>query len=149
MTALRREMRGPPHERGLAALGERIDTALDPDEPAVDVAEEDLPCIRRVRLEVAWAGRFQRQRRRTSQGLLAVGCHDRLARAASRCRVAAASAVLFDNSGAAFGVAPGSPRHRLDQDLDLAGRHDSQQAQTEQTAELAHARVAFATTAAP
>src|SRR3954463_16533252 len=104
MTTLRREMRGPPHERRLAALRERIDAALDPDEPAVNVAEKDLRRIRCVRFEVAWPGRFQRQRRRTRQGLLAVGRHDRLPRAASRCRVAAAPAVLFDNPGAALGI---------------------------------------------
>ena len=43
-------MRLPAHERGPADLRKRVDAALDPDEPAIDVAEQDFRRIGGARL---------------------------------------------------------------------------------------------------
>ena len=69
----------PLHKASPSGIGKCVDPALDPNEPAVDVAQQNL---RRVRhrgfrsLGRAGAGSTG-QGRRARQGLLAIGSHDR------------------------------------------------------------------------
>ena len=62
--------------------------------------------------------------------------------------IAASPPVLLDDPGPPLGVAPWTPRHRLDQHLDLAAGRHAEQAEAEQAAELAHARIVLAAAAA-
>jgi hypothetical protein len=51
--------------------------------------------------------------------------------------------MLAHDPGATFVVSPRSPWSRLNQNLDASGRKNRQQTEAEQSAELAHARLAF------
>jgi hypothetical protein len=51
---------------------------------------------------------------------LAIGRHDGLTGTSARCRIASPSPMFRDDPRPAFGITPRTPRHRLDQNLDLA-----------------------------
>src|SRR6185437_1477543 len=136
--------RGPADERGLSFGGEHVDAALDAGEPAIIIVQQDLRCRWYLDPELARPSRAGRQRRGAGERLLAVGGHDREPRAAAQRRVAAAPVVLVDETRAAPVVAARLPRAGLDQDIDAALCGDAEQAEAQQAAELAHARIALA-----
>lgn len=53
--------------------------------------------------------------------------------------------MLVNNFGATLGIASRAPRHRLDQDLDLARCGNGEKAKTEEAAKLFHPWIMFAT----
>src|SRR6185312_10643791 len=134
----------PADERRLALGGEGVDAALDPGEPAVIIVQQDLRRCRYLDPELTCRARAGGQRGGAGERLLAVGGHDRLPGAAALRRVAAASVVLVDEARAAPMVAARLPRAGLDQDVDPALLGDAEQAEAQQAAELAHARIALA-----
>src|ERR1700751_3522423 len=70
--------------------------------------------------------------------------HDRRLAAAAEHGVAETPPMLVDEARSALRVAARTPRGRLDQELDAAGRRVAQQAETQQPAKLAAPRIALA-----
>jgi len=79
----RRQMGFPSHERSPSDLGQCVDTALDPDKPAIHVPLQDFRRVGYAPLQFAKAPGPHGQGRRTGQRLLAIGRHDRLTRNAA------------------------------------------------------------------
>src|SRR5262249_4942256 len=138
------KMRMEPLQGRRPIPGQCVDPALDPDEPAKHVSQENLWGIGDASLEVARSTWRARQRHRAVQRPLAIGGHDRLAATATGRRIAAPPAVFFDDPGAPFGTAARPPGYRLDQNLDPARSGDGEQTEAEEATELAHAGVVLA-----
>src|SRR3984885_13604239 len=88
----------PALQRGMSGIGQEIDAALGAIEPAVHIMLQNFRRIGHLGLEVAYPPRSLRQRRCAGQRLLAIGGHDRRARAAAQRRVALAAPVLGDKA---------------------------------------------------
>src|SRR5262245_26166316 len=123
---------------------ERVEAALHSDEPAIDVSQQNLRCIRCGVLEVARPRRPVPQRRRAGQRLLPIGRHYRLARAAANGGIAVSPPVLLDDAGPPLAIAPRTPGDRLNQYIHIASGRHAEQAEAEQAAKLAHARIVLA-----
>src|SRR5919109_2993332 len=72
-------VRLPAYQGRSARLRERVETALDADKPAINISLKYLRRIWELALQIARPRRCMRQCRRTSQPLLPVSRHDRLA----------------------------------------------------------------------
>src|SRR6185436_7786932 len=140
----RRSAHGPARQRFRTRLGETIDAALDPEEPAVHVVQEYFRGIRRGGLDLGCPARPAGKRRRAGQRPLAVGGHDRRLGRATENRIAEPPPVLIDQPRSAFWIAPRPPWTWLHQHLDTAGGGHAEQAETQKPAQLAHARIALA-----
>jgi hypothetical protein len=88
----------PAHQRGLAAVGEAIDAALDAVEPAINISTEYFRRIRRDHLQVTRTPRALRQSGGAGQCLLPIGRHDGLSRAATDRWIPTTTLVLAYNS---------------------------------------------------
>src|SRR5581483_5048382 len=87
----------PSHQRRRAFRREAIDTALEAEEPAVDIVQQDLGRIWNRRPDFGRPARTVRERCRAGERPLAVGGHDRhLARAAGGW-IADAAPMLVDD----------------------------------------------------
>src|SRR5262249_45465872 len=128
--------------------GARVGPALDGHEPAVDVAQQNLRRSRDGSFALGGAPRPLRQRRRAGERLLAVRGHDRRLAAATERGIAETPPMLVDQARPALAIAARTPRDRLDQKLDAAARRHAEQAETQQPAKFAHARIALAPAAA-
>src|SRR6478609_1064320 len=139
----RRSAHGPARQRFRTRLGETIDAALDPEEPAVHVVQEYFRGIRRGGLDLGCPARPAGKRRRAGQRPLAIGGHDRRLGRATENRIAEPPPVLIDQARSAFWIAPRPPWTGLHQHLDTAGGGHAEQAETQKPAQLAHARIAL------
>jgi hypothetical protein len=93
----RGQMRSPSDKRRPAAVGQRVDTTLDADEPAVDIPLQDLRGIGCPYFEVARPRWGLGQCRGARECLLPVRGHDRLPGAAAGRGIADASSVFVDD----------------------------------------------------
>src|SRR6267142_2600356 len=132
----------------MPGIGQHVDAALGAIEPAIDVVLQDLRRVGNLRLEVAHTPRPSRQRRRAGQRLLAIGRHDRRARAPAQRRVALAAPVLGDQARALLGVAARAGRGRFDEYLDVAGIGHREHSKAQPSAEITIARITLASLAA-
>src|SRR3954452_1841514 len=142
-----RSAHGPARQRFRTGLGETIDAALDPEEPAVHVVQEYLRGIRSGGLDLGCPTRPAGKRRRAGQRPLAVGGHDRRLGRATENRIAEPPTVFIDQARPAFWIAPRPPWTGLHQHLDTTGGGHAEQAETQKPAQLAHARIALAASA--
>ena len=138
----------PALQRGVSGVGQYVDAAFGAIEPAIDIVQQDLRRVGNFGPQIAHPSRALRQRRRAGQRLLAIGRHDRGARAAAQRRVALAPLVLGDQPRALLRIAARARGRRLDQHLDVSVAGDAEHAETEPAAEIAIARVALAALAA-
>jgi virulence-associated protein VagC len=138
----RRRLR-PAQKCGSARLGQGVDSSLDGDEPPIDVAAQDLGSVWYVRLKVPGTSRASRQRGGASEGALAISRHDRFPRSSAFNRIAPSAAMLVDETGSAAGILARHRRCGTHQNLNLAIRPHSEQAETEPSAKVAKPRVVF------
>src|SRR5437763_1681824 len=89
----------PAFQRCTSGIRQDINTALGAVEPPIDVMQQDFWGVRNLRLEIAHPTRTLRERRSTSQRLLAIGRHDRRAGTATHRRIAYAPAMFCDKAG--------------------------------------------------
>jgi|SoiMethySBSTD1v2_1073268.scaffolds.fasta_scaffold350227_1 hypothetical protein len=140
----RRQMGFPSHERSPSDLGQCVDTALDPDKPAIHVPLQDFRRVGYAPLHFAKAPGSRGQGCRTRQRLLAIGRHDRLTRNAACNGITLTPVVFGDDRGPAPRVTPRPPGHRLDDDVDPARSRHGQKAKAKEAAQLFDARVVLA-----
>lgn len=138
----------PAQQSGLSPIGERVDAALDPHEPAIDIPLKDFRGIGQGGFQVPRPRWRLRQGSSASQGLLAICRHDWLPGTAAGGGITLAPPMLVDNLGTALGVPSRSPGCGLDDDLHLACSGHGKKAEAEEAAKLLDARVAFPATAA-
>ena len=144
----RRQMGFPSHERSPSDLGQCVDTALDPDKPAIHVPLQDFRRVGYAPLHFAKAPGSRGQGCRTRQRLLAIGRHDRLARNAACDGIALTPPVFGDDRGPALRITPRPPGHRLDDDVDHARSGHSQKPEAKETTKFFDASVTLATATA-
>jgi hypothetical protein len=89
----------------------------------------------------------RRARRRRRAPVLAIGSHDWRSCRSPKSGIADPAAVLTKEAGTASWVPAGTPRLRFDKYFDQPRGRYPEQSETEETAELVHARVALAATA--
>src|SRR5262249_61664440 len=121
----------------------------DTEEPTIDVAQQNLGCIRDRAFDLGRAPRAARQRSRASERLLAVGCHDRRPAGSAEDRIAQTPAVLVEQARSATRIAARPPWARLNQHLDTAGRPHAKKSENPKPAKPAHRRNTRAAPAAP
>src|SRR5260370_5856799 len=78
----------PTFQCGMSGIGQHINAPFGAIEPAINVVLQDFRGVGNLGLEIAHTPWPPRQRRRAGQRLLAIGRHDRRARAASERRIA-------------------------------------------------------------
>src|SRR5882762_5792224 len=122
----------PPRERRDAFGREPIDPALDAEEPAVDVVQQDLRPVRYGRPDLGGAARTAGERCRAGKRLLTIGGHDRDLGGAARDRVAEPPAMLPDEPRTALGITARAPGARLDQELDKSCRRHAEQSKAQE-----------------
>src|SRR5262245_6830601 len=138
----------PTRQRRRSLRGQRVRAAFDAQEPAVDVAQQNLRRIRDCNFDVPGAPGPARQRSRAGECLLAVRGHDRRLTASAEHGIAETPPMLVDEPRSALAIAARAPRDGLDQQLDAAARRHAEQAEPQQPAKFAHARIALAPAAA-
>src|SRR5262249_58197438 len=111
----------------------------DTEEPTIDVAQQNLGCIRDRAFDLGRAPRAARQRSRASERLLAVGCHDRRPAGSAEDRIAQTPAVLVEQARSATRIAARPPWARLNPHLHTARPRDAQKSQTQEPAKPSHA----------
>ena len=141
-------MRLPTHERRPSDLRQGVDTALDPDEPAIHVPLQDFRRVGHAHFQFTEAPGPYGQGRRTGQRLLAIGRHDRLARNAACDGITLTPPVFGNDRGPAPRITPRPPGHRLDDDVDLARSGHCQKPEAKETTKLLDASVTLATATA-
>src|SRR5262245_28191147 len=147
--------RGEASEIAARAVGQSVGRALEPPEPAVDIALQDA---RRVGDQTGLAQRLQAgaaaalDEHRAAQRLLTVGGHDRNARGAAAIRVTYAPGVLAEKPREARHPSPRPVGHGIHDDLDAdsaAAGIDGHEAEPEPPAEVAHVAALDGRTPAP
>jgi hypothetical protein len=127
----------------VARLSQGIDAALDGDKPSIDVAAQDFRSVWYVRLKVPGASRTLGQRGGASQGALAISRHNWLPRPPAFNRIAASTAMFFDEMGSAARIPARHRRSGAHQHLKIAIRPHSEHAEPEPSAKVAKPRVVF------
>src|SRR5271165_993754 len=139
----RRHLR-PAQKRAPTSLSQVVDSALDGDEPAINVSIKDFVSVWDRRLEVPWTSRSLCQRGGAGESALAICCHDRRPRSPTFGGIAPAAAVLLDETGSAVGIFARHRCGRTYQDLYFAIRQHPEQAETEPSTKVAKPGVALA-----
>ena len=133
---------GPALQGRFTAWSEAIDPAVGTLEPAIHVAAEDLPGVRRDRPQVARPPRPGPQQCRTGQRLLPIGGHDRLPGRATRRWITAAPRVLCQQARPAARVRTWPVGAGFGEHLDTAMRDmNGHQAESKHAAQPMHAAI--------
>src|SRR5262249_50533972 len=136
--------RGEASEIAVCTLGQAVGRALEPPEPAVDVALKDARCVGHQtglaqRLQAGAASALDQHR--AAQSLLTVGRHDRRARDAAAIRVANAPGMLSKEERQSRRPSARPVGYGIEDDLDTGGAAagvDGHQTEPEPSAEIAH-----------
>ena len=104
----------PARERRGPFGRQRVNAALDPGEPAIDIAQQNAGGIGDGRANVAGAARASRERGGAGERLLTIGGHDWRSCRSAECGIAVAGPMLMDKSSAASHILAGTPRYGLD-----------------------------------
>ena len=138
----------PAQQCRVTCVGQDVDAALGTVEPAIDIVEQYLARAGRKALEVARPLRPLRHCRRADQCVLAIGGHDRRARASAHGGVAAPAAVLVDKPRPHPGIAARRRCSRAEQQFHLPARSHAQQSEAQPPAERPEPAVMLAALAA-
>ena len=141
-------MLAPAQQGGPAGIRERINAAFDPDKPAINVSEQDLGGVGQGRFQIPWPCGALGQGSRAGECLLPIRCHEGLAHAAARDRIAVTPPVFLHDAGSTLAIAPRPPGNRLDENVDLASGGDAEDPEAQEAAELLDARILFSAPAA-
>src|SRR5271157_3157981 len=138
----RRHLR-PAQKRAPTSVSQVVDSALDGDEPAINVSMKDFVSVWDRRLEVPWTSRFLCQGGGAGESALAICCHDRRPRSPTFGGIAPSAEVLLDETGSAAGIFARHRCGRTYQDLNFAIRQYPEQAETEPSTQVAKPGVAL------
>src|SRR5262249_24620888 len=134
----------PTRKRRRTFRRQRISAALDTEEPAVDIAQQNLRRIRDGASDLGGAPRTVRERSGAGERLLPISGHDRRLAAAPGGGIAEPPPMFLEQARATPPVAARTPRSRLDQHLHAAACRYAEKPEAQQPAKLAHARIALA-----
>ena len=133
---LRRNRLRPPHQGRPSRIGQLIDAASGPREPAIDIVLQYLGCVGDGGPQISRRLRTIPEQGGTGERLLAIGGHDRRSCAAAGNRIAEAALVFAHEPAALLQVAARPPGAGFYQQLDVPGGGDADEAEAEQPQSL-------------
>ena len=112
---------GPAGERRSAFRSQLVDAALNTDEPAVNVAQENIGSVGDRRTDFGGAARAFRELGGAGERLLPISRHNWHLGRSPESGITYPAAMLLDQPSAALGVLAGTPWFRLNKHFDRPG----------------------------